>query len=75
MSSMARPLRLERPGRRYHLTARGQERRSIYRDDGDRGHFLELLEEATDRFGVRIHAYVLMDNHYHLLVETPDAGS
>src|SRR5579859_4369711 len=71
---MARPLRLERPGGRYHVTARGNERKAIYRDDSDRTHFLELLGEATERFGIRVHAYVLMDNHYHLLVETPEAN-
>jgi len=68
---MARPLRLERPGGRFHVTARGNERKPIYREDSDRAHFLELLAEATERFGLRVHAYVLMDNHYHLLVETP----
>ena len=73
MRVMARPLRVERPGGRYHVTARGNEQKPIYRDDRDREHFLALLGELTERFGVRIHAYVLMDNHYHLLVETPEA--
>jgi REP element-mobilizing transposase RayT len=71
---MARPLRIERPGGRYHVTARGNERKAVYRDDTDRFHFLELLSEATERFGIRIHAYVLMDNHFHHLVETPEAN-
>jgi REP element-mobilizing transposase RayT len=71
---MARPLRIERPGGRYHVTARGNERKAIFRDDSDRGHLLELLSEATERFGIRVHAYVLMDNHFHLLVETPEAN-
>src|SRR6267154_1141647 len=71
---MARALRIERHGGRYHVTARGNERRSIYRRDSDRARFLTLLAEATERFGIRIHAYVLMDNHYHLLVETPEAN-
>ena len=71
---MARPLRIERPGGRYHVTARGNERKAVYRDDTDRFHFLELLSEATERFGIRIHAYVLMDNHFHQLVETPEAN-
>src|SRR5262245_7521982 len=71
---MARPLRIERPGGRYHVTARGNERRAIYRDDRDRLRFLELLGEARERYGVRVHAYVLMDNHFHLLVETPEAN-
>jgi REP element-mobilizing transposase RayT len=71
---MARPLRIERPGGRFHVTARGNERKAIYRRDSDRFHFLELLSEATERFAIRIHAYVLMDNHFHLLVETPQAN-
>src|SRR5258708_27842997 len=71
---MARALRIERAGGRYHVTARGNERKAIYREDSDRCHFLELLSEATDRFGVRIHAYVLMDNHFHLLIETQRAN-
>jgi REP element-mobilizing transposase RayT len=74
MCRMARPLRIERPGGRYHITARGNERKAVYRGDSDRFHFLELLSEATERFGIRIHAYVLMDNHFHLLVETPEAN-
>jgi REP element-mobilizing transposase RayT len=74
MGGMARPLRIERPGGRYHVTARGNERKAVYRDDTDRFHFLELLSEATERFGIRIHAYVLMDNHFHQLLETPEAN-
>ena len=66
---MARALRIEVPGGRYHITARGNERRPIFRQDRDRIHFLELLSEWPARFGVRLHAYVLMDNHYHLLLE------
>ena len=71
---MARALRIERPGGRYHVTARGNERKEIFRDDTDRFHFLESLGELAERFGVRVHAYVLMDNHYHLLLETPEAN-
>ena len=71
---MARPLRIERPGGRYHVTARGNERKNIFRDDTDRYHFLELLSELGERFGMRVHAYVLMDNHFHLLVETLEAN-
>ena len=71
---MARALRIERPGGRYHVTARGNERKAIFRDDTDRFHFLERLSELRERFGVRVHAYVLMDNHYHLLLETPEAN-
>jgi putative transposase len=69
---MARPLRIERPGAWYHVTARGNERRPIYRDDRDRRHFCEVLAEAVDRFHLALHAYVLMDNHFHLLLETAE---
>jgi putative transposase len=69
---MARPIRIERPGAWYHVTARGNERRAIYRDHGDRRHFCQLLAETVEIFGWRLHAYVLMDNHFHLLVETPE---
>jgi len=67
---MARPVRIEVAGGWYHVSARGNERRVVFRDARDRRRFLELLEEAVDRFGVRWHGYVLMNNHYHLLVET-----
>ena len=71
---MARPLRIDLAGGWYHVTARGIERRAIYRDDRDREHFLELLEAAVTRFGIVVQAYVLMSNHYHLVVETPAAN-
>ncbi len=60
-----------------HVTARGNERKRVFRDDKDRGRFLELLEEWVERFSMRLHAYVLMDNHYHLLAETtqPNLGA
>ncbi len=61
---MARPLRIERPGGRYHVTARGTERTPIFRDDSDRFHLLELLAELGERFGTRVHACVLMDNYF-----------
>ena len=67
---MARALRLEIAGGRYHATARGNERKNIFWDEGDRFHLLGLLGELSQRFGIRVHAYVLMDNHYHLLLET-----
>ena len=62
---MARALRIERVDGRFHATARGNERKNIFRDDTDRFHFLELLSEMPERFGVALHAYALMDNHYH----------
>jgi putative transposase len=71
---MARPLRLEFAGALYHVTARGDRREDIYLDDADRELFLSLLGEVCDRFNWAIHAYCLMSNHYHLLVETPDGN-
>lgn len=68
---MARPPRVVRPGAWYHITARGIDRRPIFHDDRDRAHFCELLAEMVDRFRVVLHGYVLMSNHYHLLLETP----
>ena len=58
----------------YHVTARGNERKDIYRDPADRQRFLETLEEAVDRFGLVVHAYCLLGNHYHLLLQTPRAN-
>lgn len=71
---MARPLRLEFPGALYHLTARGNARARIYLDDQDRLGFLELLGETCERFNWRSHGFCLMDNHYHLVIETPEAN-
>lgn len=70
---MARPLRLEAPGEFSHVLARGNSRLPIFEDDRDRIVFLDLLLEVTERFDVRCHAYCLMGNHYHLLVQ-PMAG-
>jgi REP element-mobilizing transposase RayT len=71
---MARPLRVEFPGALYHVTARGNERRAVFRDDEDRHTFLATLEEASREYGLRLHAFCLMPNRYHLLVETPRAN-
>lgn len=71
---MARPLRREVENGWYHVFGRGLERRAIFRDAGDRRHLLELLETLHDRYRVYIHAYALMDNHYHALLQTPDAN-
>lgn len=73
---MARPLRLEFAGALYHVTARGNERRSIFLgdEDSDRAAFLEVLGATCERFNWVLHAYCLMTNHYRLLVETPDAN-
>ena len=71
---MARPLRIEKPGGWYHVSARGNERKAIYRDNRDRRHFLEVIAEMVDRFRVRLHGFVLMDNHYHLMLELSEAN-
>lgn len=71
---MARPLRLEFAGALYHVTARGDRREAIYEDDVDRQRFLDVLAGVVERFNWRLHAYCLMGNHYHLLIETPDAN-
>ena len=68
---MARPLRIEFPGAFYHITARGIDRRSIFLDDSDRIFFLETISLIVDRYSCKVHSYCLMNNHYHLLVETP----
>ncbi|MDX8400228.1 MAG: transposase [Gallionellaceae bacterium] len=67
---MARPLRIEFSGALYHVTARGNARESINRDDADRQQFLTLLQNTVDRYDWYCHAYCLMGNHYHLLIET-----
>ena len=73
---MARPLRLEFAGALHHVTARGNERRDIFlgNADDDRGTFLDTLAQTCERFTWICHAYCLMTNHYHLLIETPDAN-
>ena len=71
---MARPLRLEFAGALYHVTARGDRREPIYEDDEDRGAFLETFGAVIEDFNWVAHAYCLMGNHYHLLVETPDGN-
>jgi REP element-mobilizing transposase RayT len=68
---MARPLRIQFPGACYHVTARGNERKPIFRDDRDRERFLERLATVVRRYQLTLHAYVLMRNHYHLLLTTP----
>ena len=68
---MARPLRIEYPGAIYHVLSRGDRREAIVRDDEDRRVFLELVGRTCERTGWEIHAYCLMSNHFHLVVETP----
>ena len=71
---MVRPLRIEFPGAVYHVTARGNARMKIFEDDADRGEFLSVLEQVVTRFKWLLHAYCLMGNHYHLMIETPEAN-
>lgn len=68
---MARPLRIEYSGAVYHVTSRGNARQKIFLDDRDRELFLLKLSEARERYGFVFHAYCLMGNHFHLLLETP----
>ena len=71
---MARPLRLQVAGGVYHVVSRGNQRQNIFLDDGDRRRFLATLRSVVERLNVLCHAYCLMGNHYHLLLETPDAN-
>ncbi len=68
---MARPLRIEFPGAYYHVTSRGNERKNIFKDKKDREQFLSYVRSAYLRYKAVIHVYCLMNNHYHLLIETP----
>jgi putative transposase len=71
---MARPLRVEFPGAYYHVMNRGNNRQNIFISDKDRYTFLEALSDSCEIHDVRIIAYVLMSNHYHLLIQTPQAN-
>lgn len=71
---MARPLRIEFPNALYHVTSRGNARQKIFLNDYDRKDFLKILGIAVARFHWLVYAYCLMDNHYHIVVETPDAN-
>jgi REP element-mobilizing transposase RayT len=71
---MARPLRIEYPGAVYHIASRGNERKPIYKDDQDREIFLSVLCQVNKRYNWLCHAYCLMDNHFHLLIETLDGN-
>lgn len=71
---MSRPLRIEFPGALYHLTTRGDRREDIYLSDDDRQQWLMLLGKVSKRFNWRCHAYCLMSNHYHIVVETVEGN-
>ena len=74
VAGMARPIRVEFPGAVYHVMARGNERREVFRDDQDRTRFLETLAETVRQFGLRVQSYCLMPNHYHMVLGTPQAN-
>lgn len=71
---MSRPLRIEYPGAWYHVMNRGMARSDVFHADDQRERFLALLADTADRFNVEWHAYCLMENHYHLMVRTPEAN-
>ena len=71
---MSRPLRIEFAGALYHVMARGNAREAIFADDVDRAAFVDGIERACERFDWMLWAYCLMDNHYHLLIETRRAS-
>ena len=71
---MARQLRLELVGGLYHVTSRGDRRENIYEDDEDRLKWLDILGHTCKRYKWRCHAYCLMDNHYHFVIETAEAN-
>lgn len=71
---MPRSLRIQFPGAYYHVMARGNRRETVFHDDDDRRFFLATLAEACGMTGWRVHAWVLMGNHYHLFIETPDGN-
>jgi REP element-mobilizing transposase RayT len=71
---MARPLRIEYPCAFYHVTSRGNEQKEIFKSDKDKEKFISYLESSSIRYDAAIHAYCLMNNHYHLLLETPSGN-
>jgi REP element-mobilizing transposase RayT len=71
---MARPIRIEYAGALYHITSRGNAREAIFLNDEDRLSFLKILQDLCRTINWICHAYCLMDNHYHLLIETPDGN-
>ena len=68
---MARPLRIQYSGAVYHITCRGNERKEIFKEDIDRETFLKILTQSAKTYNIKIYSYILMENHFHLLIETP----
>lgn len=71
---MVRPLRIEYPGATYHITSRGNQKKEIFLDDQDYQEFLAVLNRVSKTYNWICHAYCLMPNHYHLVIETPDGN-
>src|SRR5436190_23529518 len=71
---MPRPLRIQYAGARYHVMSRGDRREAIFYDDADRMEFLRTLGQACLKTGWQVHAYCLMSNHFHLVIETPQSN-
>jgi REP element-mobilizing transposase RayT len=71
---MARPLRIEYAGAIYHITSRGNEKQPVFKDAVDREMFLDIFSQVNERYNWICHAYCLMNNHYHLIIETPDGN-
>lgn len=71
---MSRPLRLEYAGALYHVTSRGDRQENIYEGDADRRLFLAVFGDVCSHYNWTCHAYCLMSNHYHLVIETPEAN-
>jgi putative transposase len=71
---MSRPLRIQYPNAWYHVMNRGRRGEAVFLSKDDYQRFIDILHEAIELFSLRISAYCLMTNHYHLLVQTPDAN-
>src|SRR6266403_2215510 len=72
--SVPRKLRIEYPGAIYHVLNRGDQRENIFKDDEDRKRFLSTLGESCAKTEWQVHAYCLMRNHFHLVIETPQGN-
>ena len=74
LETMARQLRIQFEGTLYHIISRGNEKMMIFFDEADRIKYLNILSTTVERFNWLCHVYCLMGNHYHLMIETPDAN-
>ncbi len=68
---MSRALRIEYPGALYHVTCRGNEKRAIFKNDQDREKFVEIFQRSIEIYNIEVYSYVLMSNHFHILIKTP----